>query len=378
MTTRPTSTVSWGGTAIEPSGGAKSAGFVPGDQPPAQWFNYFLQNFGSWVDYLDEQQAAQRRAMDALLDWTSLTTGVSEVINSVAMDPDTGRCVAVGDNGTILFSQNMGLTWAAETPGSAFAGDIYDVIWSSTLSLWILVGEDEEIQTAPSVATTWTQRHTGGTAELRLLAEGGGQVVTIGDSSVCYRSTNGTTWSAGGAHGVSGTATGLVYDSNSSKFVAVGDNNVAAKFSTSSTGGTWTAGSNPTGVSDFRYESLIFDATAGLLAEGREASSATSPRRIYRSTDASSWTLVLSHDPDDSRALVGTGAGFVSLPEDVMRAGAYSRDGITWSTDYYSVGNLQRASARGLRVFGQGLTRIAFSTGGVGEIFRSRAWVLGV
>lgn len=56
MTARPTSSVDWGGTQIEPSAGQKSAGFAPGDRPPAQWINWLLSNLQEWIEYLDTEK----------------------------------------------------------------------------------------------------------------------------------------------------------------------------------------------------------------------------------------------------------------------------------------------------------------------------------
>jgi hypothetical protein len=53
--TKPSETLDWGGTQVMPSGGARSAGFAPGDRPGAQALNALLGNIDEWVKYLDEQ-----------------------------------------------------------------------------------------------------------------------------------------------------------------------------------------------------------------------------------------------------------------------------------------------------------------------------------
>lgn len=375
MTTRPTTNTDWQGTQVEPSAPEKVDGFVAGDRPPAEYFNFLFGNTDLWIKYLDEQDSGLSRAMDALTNWKALTTGVSAVLHAIAMDPSAGRIVAVGENGTIISSINMGETWTTQTPGSSYAGDFFDVLWSSSLNLWVAVGESGEIQTSTASATAWTRRTTG--TDLTAIAEGGGRLVAVGASASSKFSTNGTAWSAAGATPAA-PCTQCVYDSNNGLFVATFETGVTTtSLQTSPDGSTWTA------VTAAEYmEGVCFDSELGLVAEGRIAVSNSSARRIYHSADGASWALVSSHDPDDNRAVVSTGAGFVSLPEDVMRAGAYSRDGVTWRTDHYSAVDLQRASSRGLRILGSGRTRIAFSVaGGItspGALSRSNAWTVWV
>lgn len=56
MTARPSTSLDWGGTAIEPTSGQKAAGFDPEDRLPAQWLNFFLQNLEQWAEYLDTEK----------------------------------------------------------------------------------------------------------------------------------------------------------------------------------------------------------------------------------------------------------------------------------------------------------------------------------
>jgi len=56
---KPTKRLNWmpGGTSpevIEPTSGEQIAGYVPNQRPPAQIFNWILQNMSEWLAFIDE------------------------------------------------------------------------------------------------------------------------------------------------------------------------------------------------------------------------------------------------------------------------------------------------------------------------------------
>lgn len=51
----PTWATDPGAQIIEPSGARRSLGWVPGDRPPAQEFNWWQNAVGQWVDWLDQR-----------------------------------------------------------------------------------------------------------------------------------------------------------------------------------------------------------------------------------------------------------------------------------------------------------------------------------
>jgi hypothetical protein len=59
MATRPTDTLTWGGTQVDPGEAQKAAGYSPGDEPPAEWINYFQALAAEWVGYFDEVVSAE-------------------------------------------------------------------------------------------------------------------------------------------------------------------------------------------------------------------------------------------------------------------------------------------------------------------------------
>lgn len=61
MTDRPDSTAEWatdGINIVEPTPTKRAKGWLPGEGPPAQFFNWWKHLVGEWLKYLDEQIAA--------------------------------------------------------------------------------------------------------------------------------------------------------------------------------------------------------------------------------------------------------------------------------------------------------------------------------
>ena len=106
--TRPTELPEWatsGANVLEPSSGKKLAGFLSGERPPAQWFNWLHGLAGQWVAHLDEERA---RTCD-LIYATQLLNSIEEKYDNandeylaVAASHENGLddFLAVGNNGT--------------------------------------------------------------------------------------------------------------------------------------------------------------------------------------------------------------------------------------------------------------------------------------
>lgn len=69
---KPSETVAWAesGTAVEPSGAKKAAGWLPGEQPPAEFFNWILKFLGQWTSYLNGLESTE-----------ALTWALSQIFN---------------------------------------------------------------------------------------------------------------------------------------------------------------------------------------------------------------------------------------------------------------------------------------------------------
>jgi len=133
---RPTKLPTWATTSphvLEPSDGKKAAGWVPGEQPPAAFFNYWQNLVHEWVTWLDESSLSDgapatvgNLQVNGTLGTTGLTTigtdgdGASLQVNGSIT---TTGGVAVGVAGT---PANLDVTGNADVLGGDFrvlAGD---------------------------------------------------------------------------------------------------------------------------------------------------------------------------------------------------------------------------------------------------------------
>lgn len=371
---RPLSVLDWGGVSVEPSGGQKSAGFFAGDRPPAQWANWELQTIDGWLKYLDQNQGNERRAVDALLNW-SANQAYGASVNLVKFAYGAGLIIGVGDAGKIYSSADGGRTWASRTAGSSYASSFRDILFSQTLNGWIAVGFDGEIQTAAAAGVTWTRRQTGG-GHLHAVAEDfAGHYVAVGAQANALVSTGATSWTTGGA--LPGTPyTQLVYASG--HFVAGGDTAaVATSLATSVSGASWAA----INIGLETIESLTTDvAHVTIVADGRLTSaSSTSGRKIYSSSNGTSFTARLTYTGDalNLPSVIYTGAGFVHMylgaSHQFLRT---SFDGVTWNTVCTNVFSLAFLSASNslASVVDMDGARVAFFGNGTTGYFRSNVW----
>jgi hypothetical protein len=109
-----------------------------------------------------------------------------------------------------------GINWTTRTP-AATAG--LDVEWSSTLSLFAVVGVSGNIETSPD-GINWTSRAAAGATTFRAVAWGRDKFVAVGDSSTIETSPDGITWTARASAGGTIQFEGIVYANG--QFVAVG------------------------------------------------------------------------------------------------------------------------------------------------------------
>ena len=166
---------------------------------------------------------------------------------------DTNGLLAVGSQGTLLFSPNVVTnviatnllngtnlitTNASSTLGiSWFAGnrpitnDLIGAVRGN--GLWVASGGGGSVLTSPD-GTNWTQQSTPVTTFLSGAATGGGLFVVTGDAGVILTSADGTNWSSQ----ISGTTNWIFrVDHFNGQFVAVGENGTVV---TSLDGTNWT------------------------------------------------------------------------------------------------------------------------------------------
>jgi hypothetical protein len=114
------------------------------------------------------------------------TSGTQNYLSSIAEFP--GGFVAVGDNGTILFSAD-GATWSSHGPGGA--NWIYAVKYLN--GVLIAVGENGVIYTS-SNGTNWTPRSSGTGKWLNDVTYAGGVYFAVGTDGLLLSSTDIVNW----------------------------------------------------------------------------------------------------------------------------------------------------------------------------------------
>jgi len=76
----------------------------------------FLAFGGEYDSNGTDQECYIARSTNIGVSWTQIIpAGITESLHGAAVDPYTGRIVAVGDNGVIISSTDDGLTWTKET-----------------------------------------------------------------------------------------------------------------------------------------------------------------------------------------------------------------------------------------------------------------------
>ncbi len=96
--------------------------------------------------------------------WTSVASGTTQNLNSVALDTDIS--IIVGDNGTILRSTNKGNNWSAINSG--FTNKLNSIYFlpGSILKCWI-TGDNGLILKSTNAGLNWVQITSGTTANLK-------------------------------------------------------------------------------------------------------------------------------------------------------------------------------------------------------------------
>lgn len=166
---RPTDDLDWGGTAVEPSSGQKSTGYIAGDRPAAQHWNWILQTIDAWLAYFDTEglpfitqadaslpvfgvrRDSQDHPSSASNKWKLVTymavadgnvarmysgdgtAGVIAITLNASWNPASGSQTWVKDNNSdessILRFEYGQLRWYGKAPG---AGSWADSGWDNT------------------------------------------------------------------------------------------------------------------------------------------------------------------------------------------------------------------------------------------------------
>jgi photosystem II stability/assembly factor-like uncharacterized protein len=109
--------------------------------------------------------------------WTPQTSGTSNRLNAVILG--AGRLVAVGAAGTILSSDNGGVSWTPQVSGVSVTLD--DVTWTG--SEFIAVGASGTVLTSPD-GSAWSAEDLGSTHLYSVLSSGADTVIVGADGTI--------------------------------------------------------------------------------------------------------------------------------------------------------------------------------------------------
>lgn len=233
------------------------------------------------------------------------------------------KVVAVGNAGAILSSVDAGLSWITEISGTRDA--LHSIVWNG--SKFVTVGSNGTILTSTDGVAWTTVRTDRNSQHLFEVIAVGSTFVSVGYGGTILTSTNGESWTAqtvpaanvadylqgitwngtqyvvvgnsgsGGGDSVmtspdaitwttqtSGNTNwlyGVAWDSNNSRFVAVGDGVVMD----SADAVTWTVQGPPAGLTYYYFQDVIWDGQ--FIAVG---SGSSDYGRIITSSDGITWT----------------------------------------------------------------------------------------
>ena len=213
--------------------------------------------------------------------WTSRTSGFtgSGIVRGLAFG--NGVYVAVGTSGAadMIRSSTDAITWANRT--SPFSSEVYRVIWSEELALFVAINSTNECATSPT-GETWTLGGSLGVGfNARGIAYGAGLLVVVGlGGEIVTSDDSGATWSA---------VTSEIPATSDIQGIAFGDGlfvavTGAGEIATSTTGTAWT----------LRFAGVGSGYSINAVAYGeRWWVASSSAGELLVSTDSGvTWTLV--------------------------------------------------------------------------------------
>ena len=128
------------------------------------------------------------------INWNPLTFSNSPALNTVASNTQT--IVIAGDNGIVYTSFNT-LTWFIQNSGTS--KNINNIIWDNINEIFVAVGDNGLILTAPSDGITWTTQTSGVSTNLHSIVYNvlDGKYVVVGDNNTVLQSQDTVTWTVG-------------------------------------------------------------------------------------------------------------------------------------------------------------------------------------
>ena len=171
-----------------------------------------------------------------------------------------GVFVAVGTGGEIETS-TTGITWTQRAPAGAYAGDFMCCHYNGS-SLWVIAGTLGEIETAADPTGAWTQRAPdGGFADtFRAVTYGNSTWILVGDDDEIQSSSNAVAWTQRKTGGGAGEQFNAVTYGNN-LFVVAGGGSISNEIWTAPKAdiATWTQRTSPRISAFSGYNDVIWD-----------------------------------------------------------------------------------------------------------------------
>lgn len=246
-----------------------------------------VEGFGDTLSSSDSAQLhalLQRQALKAALSgWKEVYDHGSGVLRAASKNGASGasgkRVLAVGDAGLILSSNGYD-AFAVETPDNV--EDFVDLVWDGTLSKWIIVGANGEIEIADGAGGAFSAQG-GATSDFTAIdTDGSGHLIAVGIGDNIWTSSNGTAW-ANRTSAFPGSPDIVDVAWGSGRAVCVSDTGMA-QFSTDN-GVTWTLSATlGSALSSSANANIAWHSTLGFIFHHLT--------NVYRSTDGNTWTTL--------------------------------------------------------------------------------------
>lgn len=193
--------------------------------------------------------------------FTALHAG-SGSASLLGLTAGNGLAVAVGDNGTVIAS-NDGVGWTARISG---VSETLEAVCYGN-GQFVAVGDHGRVLRSAD-GTTWVSGSAGTTQRLNGVAYGGSQYVAVGNAGTVLTSQDGVTWTAG-TSGVTGWLRGIAYNGNTAPLVwaAVGQGGAILQ---SADGITWSPGPDNNSITS-PYSPVVDDIEAIFAEPGEDA-----------------------------------------------------------------------------------------------------------
>lgn len=139
-----------------------------------------------------------RASGDKNLIFEQKNSGTTQNLNNARISPSFfyTQVVAVGNNGTVVYSLNTGNNWSSAN--NVTGSNLYGVDFSSSGTEFYAVGDNGTIIYSPVIPSNWQLRNSGTLRNLKSVALSGNfatRVVAVGEKGTILRTTNaGITW----------------------------------------------------------------------------------------------------------------------------------------------------------------------------------------